>query len=115
MGAAVTFLRKSKGLMLRNFDIPPEAAKIIARNSPVYGSHGTAILVATEILIRQKKPIRVRYRKKRNGTTKSVSYKLMPRAVQLINELTPIYGRRGGVIEACAAALDKKRYAKLPK
>jgi len=112
------FKARDSSLLVRKFPaVSAEAVNIIASSAPVYGSQARALQVATEILIWQKEPIRLRYRIKRNGAMTTASYKLLPRTVELINKLTPIYGRkagsmgerRAGVIEACASIIEQAR------
>jgi hypothetical protein len=69
-----------------------------------YGSQGRALQVATELLIRQKKPIKVKHSDE--GRVVGMTYKLTPRTVELIEDLTAKYGKRGNVLAACAKVLQ---------
>ena len=86
--------------------VPPAAIHLIRSNHflALYGSQGRALQVATEILIRQKRPIKLKCGK-RGEDTEAISYKLLTRTIQLIERLTPIYGSRGRVVAACAEVL----------
>ena len=110
MGAAINMppVRKASGLLVRRFpNVPVEATDIIASNSPIYGSQAIVLLVAAEVLVRQKRPLRLRYRTKKNGKTTTAQYKLLPHTVELINRLTPVYGSKGKVIEACSMVIER--------
>ena len=77
--------------------------KAIREVAPAYGSQGPALQAATELLIRQKKPVKVTHRG--DGAVVRMTYKLTPRTVELIEELCTKYGRRGNVLAACAKIL----------
>lgn len=94
----------------RRYRVPTVALKAIRKLAPVYGSQGRVIQVATELLIRQKKPLKLPYKISiglDSGKEKMVrtNYKLLPRTVELINRLTPIYGTQGKTLVACALVL----------
>ncbi len=59
--------------------------------------------MATELLIRQKKPVRVTH--KGDKTIVGMTYKLTPRTLQLIEDLCEEYNTRGVVLAACAKIL----------
>src|SRR5437899_2756350 len=69
----------------RYTSIPASAIKEIRKASHVYGSQGRALQVATEILIRMRKRPLVPPESKTVLT--SMTYKLIPRTVELIDEL----------------------------
>lgn len=91
------------------YTVPARVLKEIRSTVPVYGSQGRALQVATEILIRQKKPIKLAYTVKtgqgKTERTVRMTYKLLPRTVALIDKLTPTYGDHGKVLAACAQVL----------
>lgn len=86
-------------------DVPVAAITAIKKAVPLHGSQGRILQVATEILIRQKRPIRIKYKTWKNGKMTTVSFKLLPRTIQLIDELAPLYGGRGKVLMASAQVI----------
>jgi hypothetical protein len=98
--------RKSYGLAVKHFpEVSGEAVSIIANSSAVYGSHGTALLVAAEILVQQKRSIQLRYGRMKKSGAQAYAVKLLPRTVELLDRLAPIYGNRSKVIDACAMVI----------
>jgi hypothetical protein len=88
----------------RYTSIPASAIKEIRKASRVYGSQGRALQVATEILIRMRKRPLVPHESKTVLT--SMTYKLIPRTVELIDELAQsVYQDRQQVFAACVEAL----------
>jgi hypothetical protein len=88
----------------RYTSIPASAIKEIRRASRMYGSQGRALQVATEILIRMRKRPLVPPESKTVLT--SMTYKLIPRTVDLIDELAQsVYEDRQQVFAACVEAL----------
>jgi hypothetical protein len=88
----------------RYTSIPASAIKEIRKASRVYGSQGRALQVATEILIRMRKRPLVPPESKTVLT--SMTYKLIPRTVELIDELAQsVYQDRQQVFAACVEAL----------
>lgn len=77
--------------------------KAIRKLAPIYGSQGRAIQVGTELLIRQKKRVKVNHRG--DGAMVGMTYKLVPRTVELIEQLCAKYGKRGDVFAACVEIL----------
>lgn len=106
------FKASTSTLLVRHFhNVSQESVNIIGDPAlrPIYGSRARALQVATEILIWQKRPIRLRYKTKNNGHTTSAAYKLLPRTVELINKLTPVYGSKDKVLDACATVIERSR------
>lgn len=88
----------------RYTSIPASAIKEIRKASRIYGSQGRALQVATEILIRMRKRPLVPPESKTVLT--SMTYKLIPRTVELIDELAgSVYQDRQQVFAACVEAL----------
>ena len=87
----------------KRYKLPRWVVKAIREAPPVYGSQGRALQVATELLIRQKKPVKVSHRG--DGAVVGMTCKLTPRTVDLIEELCDKYGKRGNVLAACAKIL----------
>jgi hypothetical protein len=77
--------------------------KAIRRQAPIYGSQGRAVQVGTELLIRQKRRVKVDHRG--DGAVVGMTYKLTPRTVELIEQLRAKYGKRGNVFAACVKIL----------
>jgi hypothetical protein len=59
--------------------------------------------VGTELLIRQKRRVKVDHRG--DGAVVGMTYKLTPRTVELIEQLRAKYGKRGNVFAACVKIL----------
>ena len=97
---------KNKPKTQRVDDVPDDTMQVLSENAAIYGGTGTTIMVAAEILIRQKKPIRLCYKAKGKKQTRFIT--LRPRAIELLSDLTPVYGTRGEVVMACAEVLRKK-------
>lgn len=73
-----------------------------------YGSQGRALQVATEIAIRMRKPPLVDEPKPEEMIR--MTYKLLPRTIQLIDELARSdYGTPGKAIAGCLKALKIKK------
>ncbi len=98
-------------------DTPPTVAKTyllpqavfleIRRVAAMYGSQGRAVQVGSEILSRLETPLAVT--KVEPAELMRRSYKLVPRTVQLIEDLKgKAYESSGQVLEACMAALKLK-------
>jgi hypothetical protein len=83
-------------------DVPVVALATIKKAVPLHGSQGRILQVATEILIRQKRPIKITYKTRKNGKSTTASFKLLPRTIKLIDKLAPLYGGRGQVLMASA-------------
>ncbi len=87
----------------KRYFIPRWVVKAIRKQAPIYGSQGRAVQVGTELLIRQKRRVKVDHRG--DGTMVGMTYKLTPRTVELIEQLRARYGTRGNVFAACAEIL----------
>jgi hypothetical protein len=82
------------------------AMRALTKLGPIYGSKGRAVQVATELLIRMKKPIAVNtFETSEKNPMVAHSYKLTPRTVDLIERLAEKYGTRANVFAACAQVL----------
>lgn len=87
----------------------PNVAALTIKAARAHGSQGRFLQVATELLIRQKRPVRLKYKIQKEGKEITVSYKLLPRTIELIDRLTPVYGTRGRVILACSEVLKESK------
>jgi len=88
----------------RYTSIPPSAVKEIRKLARSYGSQGRALQVATEILIRMRR--RPLMPPESDAELTSMTYKLVPRTVELIDELAgSVYKDRREVFAACVEAL----------
>jgi hypothetical protein len=88
----------------RYTSIPATVVKEIRKYSKTYGSQGRALQVATEILIRMRK--RPLLPPESNSVVTQMTYKLVPRTVELIDELADtVYENRQQVFFACVEAL----------
>lgn len=88
----------------KRYKLPKWVVKAIREVAPAYGSQGRALQVASELLIRMKKAVRVRHQG--DKTLVGMTYKLTPRTVQLIEDLCKEYSTRGTVLAACAKVLS---------
>lgn len=88
----------------RYTSIPASAVKEFRKFSKTYGSQGRALQVATELLIRmRKRPLLL---PESNSVVTQMTYKLVPRTVELIDELADsVYENRQQVFAACVEAL----------
>jgi len=88
----------------RYTSIPASVVKEIRKASKIYGSQGRALQVATEILIRMRR--RPLLPPESNSVITQMTYKLVPRTVELIDELADsVYENRQQVFAACVEAL----------
>lgn len=88
----------------RRYLVPLSVIKAIRNVTPVYGSQGRALQVGTEILIRQKHPVKVPKVKHEDLTR--MTYKLLPRTIELLDKLNEHYGSHAAVF--CAILLVLK-------
>jgi hypothetical protein len=88
----------------KRYFLPRWVVRAIRRQAPIYGSQGRAVQVGTELLIRQKRRVKVDHRG--DGAVVGMTYKLTPRTVELIEQLCPKYGKRGNVFAACIEILS---------
>jgi hypothetical protein len=89
----------------KTYKVPEDVVKAIEKIAPGYGSLGRMLQVATELLIRMPRPLKLA---EPDGTEKIVgkTYKLTPRTVALIEDLARShYKKRGRVLAACAEIL----------
>jgi len=91
----------------KRYKVCQEVITAIERAAPVHGSHGRALQVAAELLIRMPKPIPVPDAFKNARPLIGKTYKLTPRTVELIDQMIATYGRRGDVLAACAEILKQ--------
>src|SRR5260221_12098542 len=88
----------------RYTSIPASVVKEIRKASRIYGSQGRALQVATEILIRMRR--RPLLPPESTSIVTQMTYKLVPRTVELIDELADtVYENRQQVFAACVEAL----------
>lgn len=87
-----------------SYAVTEQVVKCIEKNAAVYGSLGRTIMVATEVLLRQKKPVKLSHEE---GDTARKTYKLLPRTIAVIHRLAPVYGDTGRVLAACAKVLQE--------
>jgi hypothetical protein len=87
----------------RRYAVPLSVIRQIRAVTPMYGSQGRALQVGTEILTRLKRPLKVPSR--HDGVTR-MTYKLLPRTVVLLDELTEVYGSHASVFCAIRKVLE---------
>jgi hypothetical protein len=91
----------------KSYTLPVSAYLAIRKVASLYGSQGRAVQVGAEILSRLDDPIPV----KKSGKTskRRMTYKLVPRTVKLIHQLTEsVYENSGETLVACVEALKLK-------
>jgi hypothetical protein len=91
----------------KRYKVPTGTHEAIVKLAPEHGSQGRALQVATELLVRMKRPVKVQHDD--DSQLAGQTYKLIPRTAQLIDNLVPIYGTRGNVLAACAAVLQESQ------
>lgn len=89
----------------RRYLLPVTTVRAIRNVTPAYGSQGRALQVATEILIRSKRPIKLET--ELTGTMTRMTYKLLPRTIELIDRLVEVYGDAGTVLAVCVQVLKE--------
>jgi hypothetical protein len=85
--------------------VSEETIQELRKTAPLYGSMGRALQVATEVLVRQKKPVKISGDS--DGAHKPQAYKLLPRTIAMIDRLSVVYGDRGRVLAACVKVLKE--------
>ena len=91
----------------KSYTLPVSAYLAIRKVAGLYGSQGRALQVGTEILSRLEDPLQVR--KAARSSQKRMTYKLVPRTVELIQRLSEtVYESRAETLAACVEALKLK-------
>jgi hypothetical protein len=91
----------------KSYTLPLSAYLAIRKVAGLYGSQGRALQVGTEILSRLEDPLQVR--KPTKSSQKRMTYKLVPRTVELIQRLSEtVYESRAETLAACVEALKLK-------
>ncbi len=95
----------------KSYTLPVSAYLAIRKVAGLYGSQGRALQVGSEILSRLEDPLPV---KKTGKTSKRrITYKLVPRTVELIHQLTEsAYESSGETLAACVEALKLKNLSR---
>lgn len=92
----------------RSYTLPFAALLEIRRVAAEYGSQGRALQVATELLVRMRKPPSVEPADP--NTLVRMTYKLTPRTIRLIDELARTqYADAGQAISASLKTLSMKK------
>jgi hypothetical protein len=92
----------------KSYTLPFKAILEIRRVAREYGSQGRALQVATELLVRMRKPPSVGPADP--DTLMRMTYKLTPRTIRVIDELARTqYEDEGQVISACLKTLSMKK------
>jgi hypothetical protein len=108
-GARVT----DEGTVAKRYILPRYVVARLKEMSPPYGSQGRAIQVGIELLIRiQFHPIPINQALKKGipGGDEHIgmTYKLLPRTIEVIGNFSSVYETRGGVFEALLTILSRK-------
>jgi len=94
----------------KSYTVPFAAIVELRQAVREYGSQGRALQVATELAIRMKKPPAVGEPNPQELIR--MTYKLLPRTIQLIEELAKSdYGTSGRAIAGCVKALKIKKFS----
>jgi hypothetical protein len=88
-----------------SYRVPVKVIAGIRKLTPVYGSQGRAIQVATEILVRLPRPVKLVTKKDDEQTR--ISYKLLPRTIELLDLLKAQYEDEALVFSACLTVLQQ--------
>lgn len=92
----------------KSYTVPFSAIVELRQAVTEYGSQGRALQVATEIAIRMKRLPKVEEPKPEELIR--MTYKLLPRTIQLIDELAASeYGTSGRAIAGCVKVLKMKK------
>jgi hypothetical protein len=92
----------------KSYTLPVSAYLAIRKVAGLYGSQGRALQVGTEILSRLQDPLPVK--KSGKASKRRITYKLVPRTVQLIHQLTESYNASTReTLAECQAALKLKK------
>jgi hypothetical protein len=98
----------------KSYTLPLSAYLAIRKVAGLYGSQGRALQVGTEILSRLEDPLQVR--KAAKSSQKRMTYKLIPRTVELIQRLSDtVYESRAETLAACVEALKLKNLRRRKK
>lgn len=97
----------------KRYILPRYVVERLKEMSPPYGSQGRAIQVGVELLVRiQYHPIPVNTALKKgipDGEKHiGMTYKLLPRTIEVIDKFSPTYETRGGVFEALLTLLSRR-------
>lgn len=86
------------------YDVPVQVIAAIRKLTPAYGSQGRALQVATEILIRQPRPVKCEIV---SGDSTRITYKLLPRTIELLSHLIEQYGDTQRLFSAVLSVLKQ--------
>lgn len=89
----------------KTYRLHPSIIEAIKRLAPKYGSRGRTLQVGTELLVRRTKPIKLPAELVKADCVGAATYKLVPRTIDLIEQLATSYGRHGDVLTACVEIL----------
>lgn len=92
----------------KTYELPFDVILEIRKAASIYGSQGRAVQVGSELLVRLPKPIPVRQRDP--ASFKRRSYKLSPRTIAVIQQLSDSdYDNPGQVLAASMMILKVKK------
>lgn len=96
------------GTAPKKYELPFDVILEIRKAASIYGSQGRAVQVGSELLVRLPKPISVP--QPRPESIKRRTYKLSPRTIEVIQQLSESeYDSPGQVLAACMKILKVKR------
>src|SRR5579862_4390150 len=99
--------------LAKRYILPRYVVERLKEMSPPYGSQGRAIQVGVELLVRiQFHPIPINPALKKGVPDADkhigMTYKLLPRTIEVIDKFASTYETRGGVFEALLTLLSRK-------
>jgi hypothetical protein len=98
----------------KSYTLPISAYLAIRDVASLYGSQGRAVQVGAEVFSRLEDPIPVK--KSEKSSKRRMTYKLVPRTVQRIRQLTEsAYESSGETLAACVEALKLKNLSRRKK
>lgn len=90
----------------KTFKVPIDVIEDLKALSLVHGSHGRALQVGTELLVRiARKP---KLKAVRGVPVEGKTYTILPRTLELIERLLPTYENRGNVLRAVVQILREQ-------
>ena len=106
---------KSKGThtIAKRYKLPGAIVTRLKKEAPQHGSIGRALQLATDLLVRLNKPLKIEMPEGAGAAVVGQTYKITPRTAALIDRLSVQYGTRGAVLAACARILAAGENMKL--
>ena len=104
---------KNTHTIAKRYKLPAATVTRLKKEAPQHGSIGRALQLATELLVRLNKPLKIEMPEGTGASIVGQTYKITPRTAELIDRLAEQYGTRGAVLAACARILAAGENMKL--